>query len=250
MCNREKLISDFQCSLNDGRVILFFQAIIDRLCAERVLYEECLMRISGLEASSTGAVIGALEQSGMIRELDHLVVGAALEVLMHHQNLRIGCNLSACSLWEDEHWEALILPLRKRADIASKLTLEITETASFLDIEAAVRCGRILQDMGCQVAIDDFDASKSRLQFARRLCPDVVKIDASFLWAARASEKGMDKLWCLTTLSKSLAPAVVIEGVENEADVQIAQQLDIKWLQGFGISRPASKSPPIRLRGA
>src|SRR3546814_20694942 len=84
-----------------------------------------------------------------------------------------------------------------RPDIASRLIVEITETAALQDVEDSARFVTAVRDLGCRVALDDFGAGYTSFRHLKMLAVDMVKIDGSFV---RDLGKNRDTLVFIRTL--------------------------------------------------
>lgn len=241
-------------ALGQGRVSLALQPI-RHLHSDEVLYHEALLRVAPpRHATTTPAgpaeaaldaprLIPALERLGLVRGLDRAVVTAVLQRLQADATLHVGCNLSALSLLQDGWWGEVLQTLRARPDVAERLTLEVTETMPVTDYDAAVAFVRTLETLGCRLALDDVGSGYSTLALARELRPQVIKIDASLLHAARNQADARQTLRRLVDGCQTLAHHVVLEGVENADDLRIAEQLEVQWVQGHGVAPPQAAVP-------
>ncbi|MBC8749828.1 EAL domain-containing protein [Paraburkholderia sp. WC7.3b] len=91
----------------------------------------------------------------MTRRLDEWVVDATIAALRRNPALRLGCNVSAHSATLDAWWTPIVSQLHADRCLASRLTIEITETAAMTLTTEARHFVRTLQALGCQMALDD-----------------------------------------------------------------------------------------------
>jgi len=175
-----------------------------------------------------------------MRELDHSVVLCVIEGLRGNERLRLGCNISAQSAIIDDFWWPILQVLRDWPSVAARLVIEITESATPPSIEAASEFVLCLRELGCRVAIDDFGAGLGTLEFIRQTRPDIVKIDKGYLHRARGELNSAQTLSHLVQLCKTLAPCVIIEGVETAADQSLATACGGEWGQGYLFGRRRS----------
>lgn len=214
---------------------LAFQPIVSLGEAGETLYEEGLLRSVETLAHRTTAgedTISTLEKLGLIRRLDRSVVLSLLGILRQEAQVTLGCNISSSSAVDDSWWISILELLALRPDLASRLTVEITEYLPMLHPETAVDFVRRLQTLGCRIAIDDFGSGFTTLDFVRRVQPDIIKIHAGYLHRARESEQSVEVLSNLVGISSRFAPNVVIEGVESEEDLVLARGTSANWAQG------------------
>ena len=177
-------------------------------------------------------LISTLEKLGLIRRLDRSVVLSLLAMLRQEPQVKLGCNISSSSAVDDSWWISIMELLALQPDLASRLTVEITEYLPMLHPETAVDFVRRLQVLGCRIAIDDFGSGFTTLDFVRRVQPDIIKIHAGYLHRARENERSAEVLNNLVSISSTFAPDVVIEGVENEEDLALAKGTSAAWAQG------------------
>lgn len=246
---RKDLHSDMQaaCGLLDelraGHLILAFQPImlLGKTGEAACLYSEALLRRL---VPTTGRVyswpnaIKALERLGWIGRLDSSVVWAVIRVLERYPFQRLGVNISAASLHKDVWWSVLLSYLEANPRIASRLTLEITETSSIVDYEYALSLTTNLQACGTQIALDDVGAGHTTLAFLSSVRANVVKIDRSILLRSREPQHSPDLLRNLTKMCADYSPCVVVEGIESKVELQAARYAGAKGVQGYWIEKP------------
>lgn len=245
----------WQAALEQGQASLVLQPVRHaRTCQD--LYHEALLRIHADHVAcdgssrSAGDMIAALERLGLVRSLDRSVVSTVLDRLEADSARRLGCNISAASLRLDRWWGTLLRRLQARPDVATRLTLEVTETMPVTDRDAAsVFLGR-LKALGCRIALDDVGSGHSNLDLAREIRPDVIKVDAALLHAARSTRQAARVLEKLADCCRTLASHVVIEGVEQAQDLALAQQAGLEWLQGYAIAMPSAAAPAMPVLAA
>jgi EAL domain-containing protein (putative c-di-GMP-specific phosphodiesterase class I) len=122
---------------------------------------------------------------------------------------------------------------------ASRLELEITETAMLHDTEETLATLHRIQNLGVSIAMDDFGTGFSSLSHLRRFPFDRVKIDQTFILGL--DEVGNDCaaiVRAVITLCASLGIAVTAEGVETEAQLAWLVAEGSIEAQGYLFSRP------------
>ncbi|HCW60394.1 MAG TPA: GGDEF-domain containing protein, partial [Sphingobium sp.] len=121
---------------------------------------------------------------------------------------------------------------------ASMLALEITESVAMnmepriLDQLAAMRTE------GLHIAIDDFGTGYSNLARLRELPVDRVKIDRSLVRDIASSAEARTICSAVVGLIQGLGMEVVIEGVENEAQMDVLRVIGCTLFQGYHLARP------------
>jgi diguanylate cyclase (GGDEF)-like protein len=235
---------EVQKAMREDRIMFAFQPIITAESGE-VDYYECLLRMRGTDGQivSAGEFVPILEQLGFIRLIDRYVLDKALAELAEHPDVRLGFNISGLTAADRPWLRALTSQLRHRPEIASRVVIEITETAALYDIEESARFVAALRETGCRVALDDFGAGHTSLRHLQTLPVDTVKIDGSFVRDLGTSPDNKIFLRHLLGLAKSFGFHTVAEGVETAADAAILHREGIGYLQGYYYGRPSLDRP-------
>ena len=121
---------------------------------------------------------------------------------------------------------------------ASRLVLEITETAVVQDPTAAARTISALRTLGVGVIIDDFGTGYTSLSFLRDYQIDGLKIDRSFV--TRLEHGSTAIVDAMIRMSAALGLEVIAEGIETEAQLAQLRALGCRYIQGFLVSRPVA----------
>ena len=111
---------------------------------------------------------------------------------------------------------------------------------------------RGLKALGVKVAIDDFGTGFSSLSYLRELDVDVLKVDKSFVFALGADPASSAIVRTILTLAELLDLEVIIEGIEDQAQLVHLEELGATLVQGylFGRPVPADQLPGIISKGA
>src|SRR6201991_39847 len=187
---------------------------------------------------SAANFVPSLERLGLTRQFDRFMMHECIALLQSDPDRRLGCNISALSARNDVWWSSTLAELARRPDVASRLVIEFTETAECGDTGQAISLLQTFQQLGCLVAIDDFGVGFSSIRFALLARPDIIKIDASFVRQRGSAEADRNLLRHLVGLSSSLASHVVVEGIEDDDDLDLADIIDAPWIQGYRVGRP------------
>src|SRR5690606_16933804 len=120
------------------------------------------------------------------------------------------------------------------------LMLEVTETDVMREPERVVEAIPRLRARGIRISVDDFGSGHSSLVNVRRLEPDELKIDRSFVTSLLNSHSDQAIVTAVIGLAHELGATVAAEGVEDEATRQWLAQAGCDAGQGFGIGLPMS----------
>ena len=231
-------------ALQEDRLTLAFQPIVCARTHEPAIYE-CLLRM----ISPTGEVVPAgvfmpvVEELGLIRLIDRHVFELAVDVLALHPEARLAINVSAMTA-NDRSWLRNVgATLRGKAEIANRLTIEITETAGLEDVEECARFVARLHELGCRVALDDFGAGYTSFRHLKMLAVDMVKIDGSFVRDLGQNRDNLIFVRSLLDLARNFSLDTVAECVETMEDAQLLAEEGVHFLQGYAFGRPMLEPP-------
>ncbi|MGR4893113.1 EAL domain-containing protein [Sphingopyxis sp. LARHCG72] len=233
-------------ALRDGRVALGRQAVRHASTTDRILYHECLVRVAEPTAGlhSPADFIPALERLQLVRAFDSYIVARVLAELEASPDLVLAANISAQSAVDDLWWYSLKRRLQQAPEVASRLVIEITETAELTSVASAVAFASAMRMLGCRIALDDFGMGNASLQRVIALAPDMIKVDAFYVRWAEEAPNGLSGIAHLVGLLESLAPIVIVEGVETPAQSTMMIEAGAVWQQGYCHGRPMAFGRP------
>ncbi|RMD64616.1 MAG: EAL domain-containing protein [Alphaproteobacteria bacterium] len=229
-------------ALKDDRLVFAYQPVVDARTHE-VRYYECLLRMYDEDGTLIPAskFVPVVERIGLVRALDRCTLDMALRDLEAHPGIVLAVNISGATAADRGWLRTLVTRLKERSDLASRLIVEITETAALHDIDDTARFVSVVRDLGCQVAIDDFGAGYTTFRHLRALTVDIVKIDGSFVRHLETHAENLLFIRNLLALAKSFNLITVGEGVETEAEAALLLAEGIDLLQGYSFGYPDLK---------
>jgi diguanylate cyclase (GGDEF)-like protein len=238
---RRLLELDLQSALAARTFDLRYQPIVDLETGDLISFEALAQwRHPVRGVVSPALFVPVLEELNLMHSFGAWTLMRACEDAMRWpQPVRVGVNVSARQF--DTLLEAVRRALATSGLPASRLELEITETAA---LEGGDECRRILEEvraMGVRIALDDFGTGYSSLSHLMSLPLDKVKIDKSFTQQLGLSRKADVLVSNIARLSSQLGMRVTFEGVETEEQLERARAVGVPaegqgWL--FGRATP------------
>ena len=120
-----------------------------------------------------------------------------------------------------------------------RVVLEITEQGSLTDEHSALHTIERLKAAGVRFAFDDIGVAYSHLPFIGKVRPSFLKISQHFGTSFESDSTKTKIVHNLVALAKDFECDLILEGVESETTANAAQELGIKYGQGFWFARPA-----------
>jgi EAL domain-containing protein (putative c-di-GMP-specific phosphodiesterase class I) len=217
-----------------------FQPIVSIASGFTVRILECLAR---------GPVGSVLERADMLFawiknrslevEMDRECFTTALAEAARLPDIPVlSLNVHPKSLEDPETARHLLATAEEQGIPPSRLILEIVEQRSTLESFACQDALASLRDAGMRIALDDFGFGHSNLRRLLEIQPDFVKIDRQLVTACDRDPFRRSLLDSLQRLAGSFDAAVIVEGVETDAELDVVRALGIDLVQGFLVSAP------------
>ncbi len=234
--------TSFATHLDQGRIIPVFQPTID-LQIGKVVGFEILGRKVGPngELTSIYKYINKFRNTNSFAKLDLFMFEEACKFLrnMKDQNFelnRISVNFDPKSFISVQP-DALVQIANRYKISSTEITLELTESSLVNDV--TFENVQAYKDRGFSLALDDFSAGHSSLQYISKIDFDYVKIDKALVDDVESGISTKVEIFrSLLGLFRSLGKTLVIEGVENANQIDLLEDLNIHYIQGFYYSKP------------
>ncbi len=226
-------------AIKEDRLTLAYQPLVDAKTGDITSYE-CLLRMYAPDGSlvPAGHFIPVVEKLGLMRAVDRRVLELVLEDLERHPDVVLAFNISGLTVADRSWLRSLQSRLRDKRQVAERIILEITETASLYDNEGSARFVEAVRALGCQVAIDDFGAGYTTFHHLKILPVDIVKIDGEFVRDILSSPDNQLFVRNLLALAQSLNLKTVAECVETQEDSEFLKSEGVDLLQGYFFGKP------------
>jgi diguanylate cyclase (GGDEF)-like protein len=207
---------------------------------------ELLLRMLD-EAGQTvapGKFFAAAERNLLATDIDRWVLQYALEILssaapiLQGMGVHFSINLSGQSLGDETFPAYLEAKLHEYELPPSLLSFEVTETAAVANIVRAETLIRRLQDLGHDMALDDFGRGLSSLSYLKQLSVTDLKIDGGLVRDLAGNSRSQATVTAIVELARNAKLRTTAESVETEGILTAVSQLGVDFGQGFAIGRP------------
>lgn len=208
---------------------------------------EALLRYQNPELPNVGQMemIQTLEYSGLILSVGRWVLAQAVR---------------ECSKWNQAGHKAVVHVnmaaqqitdtgfvnyVREQCQAAeldpSSLVVELTETSLVNNMGTANQLCQELMRMGVGVALDDFGTGYSGFTYLRKLPISQIKVDREYARDLHRNHYNQVIVSFIYNLSEDMGVDLCVEGVEQEEELQILQNMGVSTIQGFYFERPMEK---------
>ena len=243
-------------ALVDDRFVLHYQPIVNAHDA-RAVSAEALLRWRDPEEDQHAIteLLQSAERSPVIFRLENWALDQALQAarawLDAGLNLRVGVNLSAREFPRADLGRRIRQRLSSAGLPPSALALEITESSSLRDFDAAADRLERLADMGVELWLDDFGTGHSSLEWLSHLPTHGLKIPGTFVERLFTEPRCQVIVRRAIELAHDLGLRVVAEEVETKEQRDYLAGCGCDLFQGY-LFRPAlpAEELPRALVGA
>jgi diguanylate cyclase (GGDEF)-like protein/PAS domain S-box-containing protein len=251
-----QMISRLTHAVEENRFTLYTQAI-EPLFPEkgRPPMQEILVRMLDEDGAiiMPGTFIPAAERYGIMPSIDRWVMRETCWQLARDNTPRPrirSINVSNQSLSDDSFLDFVLRQIEESGIDPRLCCFEITETTAIANWNRATRFVVTLKRMGCHFALDDFGSGMASFAYLRDLPVDLVKIDGSFVRNIVNSRTDLAMVQAIHRIAHEMGIGTIAEFVESEAIRTALRALNIDYLQGYAVHRPAPLSELIMLQTA
>ena len=187
------------------------------------------------------------ERSGFIFELGDYVLDEVCKFLssgipteMGIETLNVNLSVVQCM---QANYAQHILQITSKYDVSpSRINFEIMESATIADFNTLRSFVNTLREKGFKFSMDDYGIGYSNMHSVFSLNVDIIKIDRTILWEADNSENGRIVMESTVDMIRRMDRKILISGVENRKQIDLAHEFGVDYLQGFYFSNPINQN--------
>jgi len=235
-------------ALRNDQFLLFAQKIVAVRSgvAEPQCYE-VLLRLKQEEDNllPPGGFLDLADSLGMTEELDRWVIralaawGGARNKDRPAERLPMMCvNVSQAALDNPAFPEFVHSELDRSGFPHRALCFEIDEH-DLVDRHASVLRFIAAMKGGCRIMVDNFGGVRVSFSHLAGLAVDFLKIDGALVQNIHRDPTELIKVWAVNLACQKVGMRAVAKFVETRETLDMLREIEIDYVQGFGIARPA-----------
>jgi diguanylate cyclase (GGDEF)-like protein len=232
-------------ALREGRIVPYYQPVI-RLQDSRLTGLEVMARWLTEEGILKDAFdfIPLAEQCGLILELDYQILRHTCQQLKNwlpisgQSKFKVAINLSGKHLVNHEHIMRLMGIIEEEGVAPGYLIFEFNERELSRQDSDALASLHELRAKGIQISLDDFGTGFSSLNALFHFPVDYIKVDDSFTQRMLQSPKDLALIRAMRDICQDLDYTLIVEGIENQLQLQKLIDIGCQMGQGRYISPP------------
>jgi len=237
------IINNLPIAIKNNELQIYLQPKLN-LKNNQVTSAEVLIRWNHPQKGfiSPDTFIPIAEKTGYILDIGEFVIDSALKFLYERKRLnkpliKLAINISQKQLTKQNIVNILSSKLKKYNIESKYIELEITESSIMENENQAISQLEKLQKLGFCISLDDFGTGFSSLNLLTKLPINKIKIDKSFIDRYK-NKRDLIVLHHIVYLAYNLNLKIVIEGIENKEQFDLAKKLKCYEIQGYIISKP------------
>ena len=233
-------------SLKEKNLLLVFRPLLNTKSDVIDIYEIS----TKLRSHKSGDILPRVylpivNRLGLGREYDLALFQHIVDLLpLIDEKISFSFNLSPFSLRNENFQEKCFNYLEKSNVDPSRLIIELYERKTHHDLSGYLKTLNKFRAKGIRIAIDNFGSSNASMEYMENFHFDLVQFDRDYVTKLDDTNT-YAMLESLIKMSKDLHITTIAKWVDNEAQKSKLKELDIDYLQGFGISKPISEQTLI-----
>jgi len=231
-------INDIKEAIETDNLFCEFQPIYN-VRSKKIAKYEALVR---LRDNDGGVVypkefLETIAHTAVYRDMTKAILNSVFETIKQ-ESVYISLNLNFSDILDDNIFELIIDELTSHSSIAEWLTIELLEYEPLDENRIVKKRLEEIKRYGVKIAIDDFGSGYANYDIFNFVPVDIIKIDALLIKKIDKSELSYSIVKSIATLAKELNVEVVAEFVASKEILDIIEELDITYAQGFYLAKP------------
>lgn len=183
-----------------------------------------------------------LYEEGLIFTFDEWMIEEAIKkIALYNQkgiNIKISLNISPKHLALEHFHKYVEKTLNKYNVSGSNLYIEMVEFILKEDFQKVNYNFKKLQELGCKIIIDRFAINHSTFSVINIMNFDMIKIHRYFVETLNEEYSSEIILLTIYKLAKEHNKKFIVEGILNEKQLEIIQNIDCQYAQGSYFHKP------------
>lgn len=231
-------IQKFRVSLEEDRIIPYFQPIIDN-ATEKIVKYECLARVEDDgEIISPSYFLEAARRSGLMCNLTRSMINKCFKVFSGN-SISFSINITNEDLLSSSFIDFLAIKQKQYGIEPSQVIFEILEDIILNDFNLIpLHNLQILKQQGYQLALDDFGSDRSNFNRFEQLGIDFLKIDGQFIRHIDKNLRNQNIVEMITKMAHKMNIKVIAEFVATFEEFYILKELGVDFSQGYFFNKP------------
>ncbi len=232
----DRIVADI---LDNNKFFYHFQPIVNAKTGEIYAYE-ALMRCEGEKKLAPPVILQCAERMNRLYDVEKSTLFNVINYVREHEEAFEGRKIFINSIpgyqlndEDTEKFRELIW------DIRGKAVLEFTEETE-IDDESLIRFKKNCENMGLDMAIDDYGSGYSNVNNLLRYMPNYLKIDRMLITEIENNPQKQHFVRDIVEFAHDNDIIALAEGVETAQEMKKVIELGIDLIQGYYTAKPGA----------
>jgi len=224
-------------AIQNDRITVFFQPIVDTNTKEIIRYESLVRMISeDGDVISPFFFLDKAKKSNQYTKITKIVIEKSIKAVSKY-DIACSINLTIEDILSQDVKEFIFDKL-DNCKKCENITFELVESEGIDNFDEVNEFITTIKSYGCKLAIDDFGTGYSNFEYLLKLNADVIKIDGSLIKEIDKNQDHYDIVKTIVSFAKIKNLGVVAEFVSSPEIHDKIIELDIDYSQGYLFSEP------------
>ncbi|MCL2892703.1 cyclic di-GMP receptor LapD [Brenneria tiliae] len=225
--------------LEQERLQLFLQPVVECLNPDKVLHHKVLARIEDEQGKSiaAGRFLPWVQRFGWNTRLDQTMLKLVLDYLRRHEGT-LALSLSCNTVLDLSLMARLLAPLKQQPHLAGRLILELDENQlpDSTQFDALIK---LLNEYGCALGLQHFGGRFNMIGNLSQWGLAYLKIDGSYIRDIDREEDKKMFIEAMYRATNSIALPLIAERVETAGELAVLQEMGLQGAMGRLLGEPA-----------
>ncbi len=225
-------------AIDTHRIIPFFQPIMNNVTNKIEKYET-LVRIVDKESGivNPSYFLDVAKKSHLYGKITSTILNKSIS-LFKDTDYEFSINLAIRDIIEEEINSFIIKTIKDNKNIASRIIFEILESEGIENYDKVKDFIKLVKDLGCKIAIDDFGSGYSNFDHLMKLDVDYIKLDSCLIDNLADNYNAQIITKTIVNFAKELNLKTISEFVHSEEIFKKSKELGVDYSQGYYIGKP------------
>jgi diguanylate cyclase (GGDEF)-like protein/PAS domain S-box-containing protein len=235
--NNLKWIKEIKSAIEDDRIVMYFQPIVDNKTNTINKYETLIRLIDKEgEVITPNHFLDIAKKAKLYDKLTKIVIKKSFEAFKNN-SYDFSINITIDDIL-NRNINNYIIETLKEYNISNRVIFEIVETEEIENFEDVENFITMVKSFGCRISIDDFGTGYSNFGYLMRLQADFIKIDGSIIKEIVHNKRSELITSVIVAFAKELNIETIGEYVENKEIHDKLIELSVDKSQGYYFGKP------------
>ncbi len=235
--NNIKWIKEIKDAINEDRITMFFQPIVNNSDSSINKYES-LIRLVDRDGKVVTPYhfLEIAKKAKLYKKLTKTVIKKSFEAFKD-TNYEFSINITIDDILNKDI-NYYIVEMIIEYNISNRVVFEIVESEGIEDFSKIEEFITLVKSFGCKISIDDFGTGYSNFEYLMRLQADYIKIDGSIIKEITTNKRSELITSVIVAFAKEMNIQTIGEYVENKEIHQKLIELGVNKSQGYYFGEP------------